>query len=93
MALDEPLPKARAQALVLAILESGRTSISAHALDEMDADGLDGPDILEVLEHGWLESCRREEGSWRYRFTDLVACVVIAFRSEHALVVVTAWRN
>ncbi len=56
MALEEPLTKARAKDLALAILESGFTRISAHALDEMDADGLDGPDLLDVLEQGWVDS-------------------------------------
>jgi hypothetical protein len=33
-----------------------------------------------------------ERGTWRYRVRERDVCVVVAFRSEARLVIVTAWR-
>jgi hypothetical protein len=40
-----------------------------------------------------VEPGEYENGSWRYRVRTARMCFVITFRSEEALVVVTAWRE
>ena len=40
-----------------------------------------------------LEPAELEHGSWRYRVHVATTYVVVAFRSELALLVVTAWRK
>lgn len=50
-------------------------------------------DCCNVLGGGWVEPGEYENGSWRYRVRTARMCFVITFRSEDALVVVTAWRE
>lgn len=89
----EPLDLARAEQLIRAILSSGETVFSNHALDEMPNRDLTAQDCKNVLRGGWVESSELEKGTWRYRVRTARMCVVIAFRSESRLVVVTAWRD
>ena len=81
-----------AKRLILRILQAGTVSFSSHALDEMRKDQLTTVDCVNVLRGGTLEPGEWERGSWRYRAKTNAICVVLAFRSETALVVVTAWR-
>ena len=91
--LTEPLDPARAKALIGKILEAGTVSFSSHAFGELAADGLTTVDCVNVLRGGIVEPAEWERGSWRYRVRTARICVVVAFRSETALVVVTAWRT
>ena len=91
--MQEPLDEARAKKLIREILRDGEVSYSGHALDEMDKDKLTALDCANVLRGGWVEPAEFERGSWRYRVRTNRICVVIAFRSETKLVVVTAWRE
>jgi hypothetical protein len=50
-------------------------------------------DCTTVLRGGVVEPGELERGSWRYRVKTNTMCVVVAFRSEMELVVVTAWRS
>ena len=50
-------------------------------------------DCANVLRGGFLEPAEWENGSWRYRVRTARMCVVIAFRSEREIVIVTAWRE
>ena len=50
-------------------------------------------DVINVLRGGFVEGRDFEFGGWRYRARTPRFTVVVAFRSEIALVVVTAWRN
>jgi hypothetical protein len=65
---------------------------SGHALDEMRKDGLTTPDVLNILRSGVAETPELEHGTWRYRVRGRAAYVVVAFRSEQSLVIVTVWR-
>ena len=58
----------------------------------MEADDLKAGDCLNVLRGGWVEPAELEAGTWRYRVATQRIVVVVAFRSETVLVVVTAWR-
>lgn len=78
--------------LLRQILETGTVGFSDHALDEMRKDRLTTVDCVNVLRGGVVEQGELERGSWRYRVRTNVICVVVAFRSETHLVVVTAWR-
>lgn len=49
-------------------------------------------DVTNVLRGGTVDPAEFEHGSWRYRVRTHRIAVVIAFRSEISLVVVTAWR-
>ena len=49
-------------------------------------------DAINVLRGGIVEPGEFENGSWRYRVRTQRMYVVVAFRSETELRVVTAWR-
>ena len=91
--LDEPLDFAAAKALIRTILAKGEFRLTSHALDELENDDLQEVDAVNVLRAGVVEGCDFERGSWRYRVRTPRITVVVAFRSETALVVVTGWRN
>ena len=91
--MREPLDAAHAKKLILRILLAGEVVFSGHAFDEMAKDNLTTVDCTNVLRGGWVEPPELEKGTWRYRVRTARICVVIAFRSETKLVVVTAWRE
>jgi hypothetical protein len=69
-------------------------SLTRHARNEMRADGMDSPDVLNVLRAGRVfEDGEYQNGSWRYRVHTEFFCVVVAFRGPNQLVVVTVWRK
>ena len=76
-----------------AIVASGTVIYSDHAFDEMAKDKLTKADIDGVLRGGSAGEGEWEHGSWRYQMWTRGIVVVIAFRSETALVIVTAWRK
>lgn len=78
--------------LIRQILETGTVSFSDHALEEMRKDKLTTVDCTNVLRGGVVDPGEWERGSWRYRVRTNTICVVVTFRSETHLVVVTAWR-
>jgi len=94
--VTEPFGPADAKRLILAILVGGTVAFSKHAELEMADDNL-GPiekiDVINVLRGGVVEPGELEKGSWRYRVRTQRISVVVVFRTETALVVVTAWRN
>ncbi len=87
-----PLETAAARRLIRHILEAGTVRFSEHALAEMVQDDLTTVDCVNVLRGGLIEPPELERGTWRYRVKTNRICVVVAFRSEHELVVITAWR-
>jgi hypothetical protein len=92
----EPLAPADAKRLILACLSEGTVSFSKHAEHEMAHDkfgAIDKIDVINVLRGGVVDPAELEKGSWRYRVRTQRITTVIAFRSETALVIVTAWRN
>ncbi len=79
------------------VLGGGTVSYSTHAREEMAADDLDEADVRNVIRGGWVEFSEKREHrglhSWRYRCTTGTITVVVAFRSESEIRVVTAWRE
>lgn len=90
--LQEPLDPSTAKQLIRTILTTGSVSFSKHALAEMDHDGLTAVDVTNVLRGGTVDPGENENGSWRYRVRTARIVVVVTFRSETELRVVTAWR-
>lgn len=91
--MKEPLKSPNARKLIQEIRSRGSVVLSRHAREEMAKDQLDAVDVDNVLRGGVVEPGEYENGSWRYRVRTDRITVVIAFRSESELVVVTAWRN
>ncbi len=92
MTLREPLSPPAARKHIQAILAEGAVNFTKHARDEMAKDRLVEIDVVNVLRGGKVEPGEWENGSWRYRVRTSRMAVVVAFRSETVLVVVTAWR-
>jgi hypothetical protein len=88
----EPLDPTRARHLIRNIIAAGEVRFSGHALKEMAKDDLTTVDCTNVLRGGVVEPPEWEHGTWRYRVRTNRIYVVVAFRSETQLVVVTAWR-
>jgi hypothetical protein len=91
--VEEPLSAPEVRKLVRDICENGTVEFSPHAYEEMAKDSLSELDALNVLRGGWPEPGEFERSSYRYRIRTQNICVVVAFRSETWLVVVTAWRD
>jgi hypothetical protein len=90
----EPLDPVRARALIRKILESGSVSYSKrHADEELEKDQMSRVDVVNVLRAGWVDPAELREGTWRYRVRTPKMAVVVAFRSETEIRVVTAWRE
>lgn len=90
--LTEPLDAPEAQKLMRQILKVGTLSFSGHGLREMAKDSIQTTDAVNVIRAGFVEGCEERDGSWRYRVRTQLFYVVVAFRSETHLRVVTAWR-
>jgi hypothetical protein len=90
--LSEPLNPSDARRLIREIIENGNVAFSGHAQEELDKDDLTTTDVLNMLRGGIVEPAEFEGGSWRYRVRTGRMCVVVAFRSETELRIVTAWR-
>lgn len=90
--LLEPLHPVRARALIRVLLGAGQISFSKHSEDEMRQDRLTRDDVINMLRGGTVDPAEYEFGSWRYRVRTARMAVVVAFRSESELRVVTAWR-
>ena len=89
----EPLSPPDAKRLIREILICGEVVSSRHAADEMAKDDLALIDCVNVLRGGVVEPAELERGTWRYRAHARRLWVVVAFRSETRLAVVTAWRS
>ncbi len=90
----EPQATNVARKLISAILASGRVGFSRHAREEMEKDGLTEVDVTNVLRGGHItEPAEPGKVGWTYRVHTRLQCVVVAFRSDTELVVVTAWRK
>ena len=59
---------------------------------EMAKNDLTTIDVTNMLRGGVVDAAEFENGSWRYRVRTSKMAVVVAFRSESELRVVTAWR-
>jgi len=91
--MKEPLTPPAARRLIQDILAHGEVVSSGHASKEMAADNLTIVDCVNVLRGGIVEPAEFENGSWRYRVHSQRIWVVVAFRSQSRLVIVTSWRS
>lgn len=92
--MNEPLSPDAATALIRRILKEGQVAVSQHATDEMQADNLTTVDCANVLRAGAVKQpADLERGTWRYRMETARITVVVAFRSEQELVIITTWRH
>ena len=91
--MNEPLSPPEAKRLIREILAGGEVVSSRHATKEMDTDDVTMVDCINVLRGGIVEPAEWENGTWRYRVHTQRTWVVVAFRSETRLVIVTAWRS
>jgi hypothetical protein len=91
--LQHPLSHDAARRVIGQVLKTGTVTFSSHALEEMAKDELTTVDAANVLRGGVVEFAEEVNRSWRYRVRTSRMTFVVAFRSEHALVVVTAWRK
>jgi hypothetical protein len=91
--MKEPLSPSQARRLIQDILAGGEVVSSKHATDEMSKDALTIVDCVNTLRGGIVEPAEWENGSWRYRIYTQRIWVVVAFRSERRLIIVTAWRS
>jgi hypothetical protein len=89
----EPFTPQHAKELIRQILTDGTVSFTKHAREEMAKDNLTTVDCVNVLRGGVVESPELKDGTWRYRVRTARIYVVVAFRSETHLVVITAWRT
>jgi hypothetical protein len=78
---------------IRAIQEEGWVFFSGHAEEDMRKDELSRRDVENVLRGGLVREPEWENGSWRYHVETSKIRVVIAFRDELTLVVVTAMRR
>jgi len=91
--LKEPLPADEAKRLIVRAIDSDRVDFrQTHARDEMADDDLSIRDVLRVLRGGVVEPGELHRNTWRYRVRTSWAYVVVTFRTEDNVVVVTAWR-
>lgn len=93
--VDEPLKPTVAKKLILAILDTSDVVIPAgsHADEEMENDNLILGDIINVLRGGVVDPAEFIKGSWRYPVRTNKIVVIVCFRSETELRVVTCWRK
>lgn len=91
--MNEPLRPPEAKRRIREILAGGEVVSSKHATEEMAKDNLTMFDCVNVLRGGIVEPAEWEKGTWRYRIHTQRIWVVVGFRSENQLVIVTAWRS
>jgi hypothetical protein len=91
--LADPLRPDAAKRRIVECLSRGVVSPSKHACEEMQNDNLGIVDCINVLRAGVVEEPEQVNGTWRYRVRTAQIVVVVAFRSETHLRIVTAWRQ
>lgn len=92
--MKEPLSRNEARKLISTILATGNVSWSSHALRELEKDDMEITDATNVLRAGQiLEEAELVNDTWRYRVHTGRMVVVVAFRSESELRIITAWRK
>jgi hypothetical protein len=89
-------PEARKLITEIATRFPYNVRFSGHALREMAADAMtigDARNLMKSSDSRIVEEGELKDGSWRYRLKTNRMVLVIAFVSETALNVVTAWRR
>lgn len=92
--MTEPLSAVEARKLVRHILTSGTYGFTRHAKERMAERRMSQVDCVNVLRGGLVNEALTsfENGTWRYSIQTTSMAVVVAFRTEEQLVVVTAMR-
>jgi hypothetical protein len=91
--MEEPLSGVDALKLIKSILGISALTLSKHAIARLSERRMNVVDVTNVLMGGRVDSIDLEDGSWRYRVSTPHMSVVVAFRSETEMRVVTGWRN
>ena len=81
-----------ARALLRQIIATGNVAFPDHARKRLTQWRLTAEDCVNVLRAGAMGEAENENGPWRYPVRTHRIVVVVAFRSEAEVVVVTAWR-
>jgi hypothetical protein len=89
----EPFSPPEVKRRILAILATGNVTPSKHAEEELAKDGMTMVDVVNVVRGGIVEPAEFERGSWRYRVRTNRMYVVIAFRADDEIRIVTGWRT
>jgi len=89
----EPYDAGTAKSLIRRILTGGRVAFGTHADKEMAKDQLGKLDLTNVLRAGAVSVNCFDGTHWRYTVETAMICVVILFRGEKEIRVVTAWRK
>jgi len=91
--MSEPLQKEQVDGLVKRVMFSGSVGFIRHARDEMRNDDLGEIDIRNALKNGSCFDFRLKDETWRYRIRTQEITVIVSFRTESQLTVVTAWKG
>lgn len=93
--MSRQLPEEQARKLAVQILREGRTAFTKHCRREMADDALLETDIVNTIAGGLITEPGEISlrGGWRYRIRTRRITVVVEFRSDEEMVVVTAWRE
>jgi hypothetical protein len=83
-----------AQTLIRAALKkTGAVAFSGHARNAMEDEEITAVEVEGALRAGTVREPEAEKGEWRYQVHTQRLTVVVAFRSNKEIVVVTVWRN
>ena len=91
--MGEPLDSINAKRRIGHIIDNGTVQWANHALQRLSERRLTTVDRVNVLRAGVVDWPEFQNGTWRYSVRGGWITVVIAFRSEETLVVITAWRR
>lgn len=89
-----PVSRSEAKKRARALLERGRVSFTKHARRRMAERKMDTGDVQNVVRCGFINNEGEiVDGTVRYRVETQRMFVVVAFRGENELVIVTAGRK
>lgn len=89
--MDEPLSNHDARRLIREILATGAVRFTRHATERMAERKISEVDVMHALK-GAVTGCDLMEGSWRYHVQGRGVVVIVLFRGNTVVVVVTTWR-
>lgn len=93
MLCGEPFQQLEAERRIKDIARNGTVSYDQkHARRRLDERNMSMTDTGNVLLSGWVSEVLWERNSYRYTIETPKMAVVVAFRSETEILVVTAWR-
>ena len=88
-----PLAPDGATELVRCIVRDGVVAFSDRALSTLRSQGLTTADCHNVLRWGTSDPASSHGGAWHYRLHTASAFVVVAFRSDVEMVVMSAGKK